>query len=64
MNVESGWPAMTMTMATDAAMDKLAARTIDFERIENYLTISQPESDRLRLEESRRMTGPGMIWDK
>lgn len=64
MNVEFGWPAMTMTKATDAAMDKVAARTIDFERVENYLTISQPRSDRLRLEESRRMTGPGMIWDR
>ena len=37
---------------------------IDFERIEHYLAISQPESDRLRLEESRRITGPGMIWNR
>ncbi|MES2903585.1 MAG: Mur ligase family protein, partial [Pseudomonadota bacterium] len=64
MNVESGWPAATMTMATDAAMGNVAVRTIDFERVENYLTISQPESDQLRVEESRRMTGPGMIWDQ
>ncbi|MEO7815395.1 MAG: Mur ligase family protein [Sphingomicrobium sp.] len=45
-------------------MDKLAGRTIDFDRIEHYLAIPQPESDRLRLEESRRITGPGMIWDR
>ncbi len=37
---------------------------IDFDRLEHYLTIPQPTSDRLRLEESRRMTGPGMVWDK
>ena len=64
MNVESGWPAVTMTMATDPAMAKVAARTIDFEHVEHYLTIAQPESDRLRIEDSRRMTGPGMIWDR
>jgi hypothetical protein len=45
-------------------MSKVAARMIDFERIEHYLAISQPESDRLRLDESRRITGPGMIWDR
>lgn len=45
-------------------MDKVAGRTIDFERIETYLAISQPKSDRLQLSESRRITGPGMIWDK
>ncbi len=37
---------------------------IDIEKIENYLEIAQPESDRLILEDSRRITGPGMIWDK
>ncbi|MEO7410770.1 MAG: hypothetical protein ABIU10_05555, partial [Sphingomicrobium sp.] len=47
-----------------AVMDKAAGRTIDFERIETYLAISQPKSDRLQLSESRRITGPGMIWDK
>ena len=45
-------------------MDKIAGRTIEFERIEHYLAISQPESDLLQLSESRRITGPGMIWDK
>jgi UDP-N-acetylmuramyl tripeptide synthase len=45
-------------------MSKVAARMIDFELIEHYLAISQPESDRLRLDESRRITGPGMIWDR
>lgn len=45
-------------------MDKVAGRTIDFERIEHYLAISQPASDLLQLSESRRITGPGMIWDK
>ena len=45
-------------------MDKVPARVIDFDRIETYLTIRQPMSDRLRLEESRRMTGPGMICDR
>lgn len=64
MNAEFGLPAATMTMATDAAMDKVADRTIDFERVENFLTIAQPVSDRLRIEDSRRMTGPGMIWDQ
>lgn len=37
---------------------------IDIEKIENYLAISQPESELLILEDSRRITGPGMIWDK
>jgi UDP-N-acetylmuramyl tripeptide synthase len=45
-------------------MSKVTARVIDFERIENYLAISQPVSDQLRLDESRRITGPGMIWDR
>ena len=37
---------------------------INTEEIENFLTIAFPESDRLILESSRRITGPGMIWDK
>lgn len=37
---------------------------IDIEVIENYLTIPQPDSEQLVLEDSRRITGPGMIWDK
>jgi cyanophycin synthetase len=37
---------------------------IDIEEIENFLTISQPESDQLILDDSRRITGPGMIWNK
>ena len=45
-------------------MDEFAVRMIDIERVENYLDIAQPESDRLRLDDSRRITGPGMIWDK
>ena len=45
-------------------MDEGAVRMIDIERVENYLEISQPESKLLRLDDSRRITGPGMIWDK
>lgn len=45
-------------------MNKAGRRTIDFDRIEQYLAIPQPASDLLSLTESRRMTGPGMIWDK
>ena len=37
---------------------------IDIEQIENYLTIQVPESEQLILDDSRRITGPGMIWDK
>lgn len=37
---------------------------IDIEQIENYLTIAQPKSEKLILDDSRRITGPGMIWDK
>jgi UDP-N-acetylmuramyl tripeptide synthase len=36
----------------------------DIEFIEEYLTIPQPESEQLVLEDSRRITGPGMIWNK
>lgn len=37
---------------------------IDIEAIENFLTIKQPDSDQLILDDSRRITGPGMIWDR
>ena len=37
---------------------------IDIEEVENFLTISTPESNHLILDDSRRITGPGMIWDK
>lgn len=33
------------------------------EDIENALTINIPSSDALRLEDSRRLTGPGLLWD-
>ncbi|WP_164116078.1 Mur ligase family protein [Sphingorhabdus sp. Alg239-R122] len=36
----------------------------DIETIENYLTVPQPESIQLVLDDSRRITGPGMIWDR
>ena len=45
-------------------MDKVATRTIDIELVENYLEIPQPDSDRLTLDDSRRITGPSMNWDK
>ncbi|WP_299323866.1 Mur ligase family protein [Parasphingopyxis sp.] len=47
-------------MATEVAENTRA----DIETIETYLEIPIPESDRLILEESRRITGPGMIWDR
>ena len=37
---------------------------INIELVENYLTILMPESEQLILDDSRRITGPGMIWDK
>lgn len=37
---------------------------IDIEKIEDYLTIPMPASDQLVLDDSRRITGPGMLWDK
>lgn len=37
---------------------------IDIELVENYLTIAMPVSDRLVFDDSRRITGPGMIWNK
>ncbi|MGP1354098.1 MAG: Mur ligase family protein [Parasphingopyxis sp.] len=47
-------------MATEVAEQT----RVDIETIETYLDIPMPESDRLILEESRRITGPGMIWDR
>ena len=32
--------------------------------IENYLTISHPESDDIRLDDCRRITGPSLLWGK
>ncbi|MGB5724135.1 MAG: Mur ligase family protein, partial [Parasphingorhabdus sp.] len=60
----SDWPVVKLRMATKNGMEKVAARRIDIELVEDYLEISQPESDRLKLDDSRRITGPGMIWDK
>lgn len=37
---------------------------IDIEKIENYLTIPMPPSEQLVFDDSRRITGPGMLWDK
>ncbi|MEH6587136.1 MAG: Mur ligase family protein [Halioglobus sp.] len=34
------------------------------EELEDALTIPFPASDRLYLEDSRRLTGPGLLWDK
>jgi UDP-N-acetylmuramyl tripeptide synthase len=34
------------------------------EELEDALDITFPESDQLRLEDSRRLTGPGLLWDK
>jgi UDP-N-acetylmuramyl tripeptide synthase len=51
-------------MAIDRAAARIAIMPIDFETIENYLDISQPQSAELILDDSRRITGPGMIWDK
>jgi UDP-N-acetylmuramyl tripeptide synthase len=34
------------------------------EELEEALEIPQPDSDRLYLEDSRRLTGPGLLWDK
>lgn len=34
------------------------------EELEEALEIPLPESDSLRLEDSRRLTGPGLLWDK
>ncbi len=37
---------------------------IDIEKIQDYLTIPMPASDQLVFDDSRRITGPGMLWDK
>ncbi len=34
------------------------------EELEEALEIAQPESDQLYLEDSRRLTGPGLMWEK
>ena len=34
------------------------------EELEDALHIPQPDSAQLRLEDSRRLTGPGLMWDK
>jgi cyanophycin synthetase len=34
------------------------------EELEEALEIPLPESNKLRLEDSRRLTGPGLLWDK
>lgn len=38
--------------------------TINIEEIEDYLDIRIPISEKLLLESSRRVTGPGLLWDK
>ncbi len=38
--------------------------TINIEEIEDYLDIRIPRSDKLVLESSRRVTGPGLLWEK
>jgi len=38
--------------------------TINIEEIEDYLSIRIPESDLITLESSRRVTGPGLLWEK
>ena len=34
------------------------------EELEEALAIPFPASDKLYLEDSRRLTGPGLLWDK
>ena len=38
--------------------------TINIEEIEDFLEIPIPASDKLILESSRRVTGPGLLWEK
>jgi cyanophycin synthetase len=38
--------------------------TINIEEIEDYLNIKIPSSDKLILDSSRRVTGPGLLWEK
>ncbi len=38
--------------------------TVNIEEIEDFLTIRIPSSDRLILQSSRRVTGPGLLWEK
>lgn len=37
---------------------------INIEEIEDYLSIRIPESDMITLDSSRRVTGPGLLWEK
>ncbi|MDG1438502.1 MAG: Mur ligase family protein [Emcibacteraceae bacterium] len=38
--------------------------TINIEEIEDHLNIRIPSSEKLTLESSRRVTGPGLLWEK
>jgi len=38
--------------------------TINIEEIEDYLDIRIPSSDKISLDSSRRVTGPGLLWEK
>lgn len=38
--------------------------TINIEEIEDYLEIPTPSSEKLILDSSRRVTGPGLLWEK
>ena len=38
--------------------------TINIEEIEDYLDIRIPSSEKLILDSSRRVTGPGLLWEK
>ena len=38
--------------------------TINIEEVEDYLDIRIPKSEKIRLESSRRVTGPGLLWEK
>jgi cyanophycin synthetase len=43
---------------------EMASMRPTVEELEEALEIPLPESDKLRLEDSRRLTGPGLLWDK
>ena len=34
------------------------------EELEEALSIPQPASEQLQLEDTRRLTGPGLLWEK
>lgn len=38
--------------------------TINIEEIEDYLDIRIPTSEKINLDSSRRITGPGLLWEK